>query len=182
MISSFTKAKLPHFFRYAKNKKHSQVEKANGSTVNRIREIVKRRRLDFDVQRLGPMDYRMLMSNPKTRIDETVISQFYELSQKVKARIFSGENGDSNYAYLYNNIRSALCAGRDPVKVTDMLILQLFVMTSTTNKAVFWNCFGDVVLENIRLNLRGTIRCQKCGLRFTPSFGSNKLCPSCSAL
>lgn len=182
LISSFTKAKLPHFFRYAKNKKRSQVEKANGSTVNRIREIVKRRRLNFNVQRLGPMDYRMLMSNPKTRIDETVISQFCELSQKVKARIFSGENGDSNYAYLYNNIRSALCAGRDPVKVTDMLILQLFVMTPTTNKAVFWNCFGDVVLENIRLNLQGTIRCQKCGLRFTPSFGSNKLCPSCSAL
>ena len=70
----------------------------------------------------------------------------------------------------------------DPQKIVDMLVLQAFAIEPTRNKTVLWGCFGDIILENIRLNLEGTVRCQKCGTRFTPSFESNKLCPVCSSI
>ena len=181
LISSFTKSKLPHFFRYAKGKKRNQVEPINNSTVNRIRKLVKRTRFNFDAQRLGMFDYRVLMSNPKVRIDEAVIDTFGEMCANAKVRMFGGDNGN-NYEYVYSMIRSDMFRMGDPQKIVDMLVLQAFAIEPTRNKTVLWGCFGDIILENIRLNLEGTVRCQKCGTRFTPSFESNKLCPVCSSI
>lgn len=55
-------------------------------------------------------------------------------------------------------------------------------MKQSKRKNVFWMCFGDVVLDNLKLNVpSGSIQCRKCGERFIPSSPQQKICSSCSS-
>ena len=43
-----------------------------------------------------------------------------------------------------------------------------------------WNCFGDIIVSNLKKNLnpRETY-CKQCGKRFIPKANANKYCDSC---
>ena len=44
-----------------------------------------------------------------------------------------------------------------------------------------WNCFGDILYDNLKYNLKNTKRCEVCGKRFTMKVGdySSLYCNEC---
>ena len=67
--------------------------------------------------------------------------------------------------------------------LTDVLVKQLFHIRKAQRKTLFWECFGDVVLENLKENVdQNTIMCAKCGARVLPSHRSQIYCPSCARI
>ena len=61
VIQAYTKAKVPDFFRYAKDKLDSQVEPPNESTMNRIAAKIPDPKIRFS-KSISKFDYRMLMN------------------------------------------------------------------------------------------------------------------------
>lgn len=64
LITRYTNAPLPHFFKYAKDKSDNQVVDVNGSFVNKLDEVVPNVRINLRNIGLGEIDYRLLMGNP----------------------------------------------------------------------------------------------------------------------
>lgn len=63
-IKKLTKKNLPHFFKYAKDKKDSQVVKINNSFVNKLDKIIPNPRINCRKLGLDKIDYTLLMDNP----------------------------------------------------------------------------------------------------------------------
>lgn len=60
IIKSYTKANVPHFFQFAKDKLPHQVEQANESAMNRLSLSIPDRNIRY-CKTIGRFDYRMLM-------------------------------------------------------------------------------------------------------------------------
>lgn len=74
-IISFTQNKLPHFFKYAKDKEKNQVENVNESFINKLEKIIPNPRVnckylnDSDkYEWVDKPDYRLLMNNPDIEV------------------------------------------------------------------------------------------------------------------
>ena len=177
------KGKVPHFFKYAKDKEDKQVAKRNSSCVNRLFDIIKVNKFDFSKKELGTFSYQMLMSDPDTVIgeqDEEIIRYYYELASAVNMRMTS-DGEKNNYNQVFLDIKNKLLqADPDIIHLTDILVLQLFHKKKARHKVVFWNCFGDVVLENLRKNVDiRTTMCDECGTRYIRASYEHNLCPKC---
>lgn len=71
--------------------------------------------------------------------------------------------------------------GLERLDVCNILVKYLFHSKNSRRKNVFWMCFGDIVLENLKRNIPdGSIQCKKCGERFVPLSPQQKVCTSCS--
>lgn len=106
-ITAFTKGNVPHFFIYAKDKSESQVEKTNGSFVNKLEYKIVNPRIncrnleDSNGKKLGVIDYKKLICNPDIEckvgfhkngtIDESktdpMIVKYCELNKKYHFKI-----------------------------------------------------------------------------------------------
>lgn len=106
-ITAFTKGNVPHFFIYAKDKSESQVEKTNGSFVNKLEYKIVSPRIncrnleDSNGKKLGIIDYTKLTCNPDIEcrvgfhkngtIDESktdpMIVKYCELNKKYHFKI-----------------------------------------------------------------------------------------------
>ena len=185
-IKSASYGKVPHFFVYAKDKEEWQVEPANGSVVNRLEKIIINPNLRFSAESLGKLDYRMLMCDPDTEVtaeDKPLLELYYKLSKSVNYRM-SDDGTKNNFNFVYQRVRSQLLE-TDPniYHLTDVLVKQLFHIRKAQRKTLFWECFGDVVLENLKENVdQNTIMCAKCGARVLPSHRSQIYCPSCARI
>lgn len=183
-IRSASRGKVPHFFIYAKDKEEQQVEPVNGSVVNRLEKIVKKPSLRFNTKSLGNFDYKMLMCEPETEVtedDKPLLDLYYKLSRSVNYRMTEGES-KNNYAFIYHRVRNQLLEV-DPniYHLVDVLVKQLFHARKAQRKTLFWECFGDVVLENLKENVdQNTILCARCGLRILPTHRSQLYCPACA--
>jgi len=184
-IRTFTKNKLPHFFIYAKDKPNSSVGPSNNSTVNRIKKYIPRHNLRFNPSVLGKFNYKILMRNSCIERDslyEDVVKKYTELSKNVNMFVHPDEgDGANNYNYLFRKINSELniiCP--DKYLLVDILIDNLFNVKKSKRKTVFWNCFGDIVFENIIANMiNDYIYCSKCGKRFYRDHHNEILCENC---
>ena len=63
LIKDHTNDNLPHFFKYAKDKKDSQVVGVNGSFVNKLNKLIPNPRINCRKLGLDKIDYKLLMSN-----------------------------------------------------------------------------------------------------------------------
>lgn len=181
-----TGGKVPHFFIYAKGKTANQVEPCNGSVVNRLEKIIKAPNLRFDSKTLGKMDYRMLMCDQDLEIREEdlpIIQTFAEISQNCGYRMVEDDSGKNNHYYVYQQTRQQLAEINPDIEhVVDVLIKQLFCVQNTKRKSMFWGCFGDIVLQNLRNNIdTKTVMCTGCGVRFLPITNRHVMCPTCAA-
>jgi len=93
----------------------------------------------------------------------------------------SKDDGD-NYNKVFLDIRTKLLSVEpDVYKLVDTLILQLFKVKKARHKIAFWNCFGDVVFENLKRNINeNTIMCVKCGKRILKNSNVQGLCEECA--
>jgi len=68
--------------------------------------------------------------------------------------------------------------------VVDAIIYGIFYLRKSKHKKAFWGAFGDIVLENLKLNLSkqldDMILCRRCFTRFVPT-DEKRLCPHCGA-
>lgn len=183
-LSQITGMKAPHFFIYAKGKTAHQVQKKNGSVVNRLDKIVPNKRMSFSAKNIGVFHYQYMLSNPKMEVDikQEVIDLYNEVEKQYRYSI-NFYDDSVNYSYIRDSILKRFNGLKtDRVECCDILVKYLFHMRQSKRKNIFWMCFGDIVLSNLQKNLpAGSIQCRKCGERFVPSVPQQKLCDKCAS-
>lgn len=184
MIKEYTNQKLPHFFKFAKDKEDEGVENRNYSTVNRLYGVIKNPKLIFKATNLGTFDYTKLMKNPDIEVDENVISTFEYLKRNKKRLMKEHRDGKYKEYYIDSYIRNKLLdTGFSEEEIVDMLV-KYCQENKMVNKNILWNSFGDIVLENIKQNVpQNTKLCDVCGERFeynTDAKTPKLYCDKCS--
>ena len=182
-LARITSMKAPHFFIHAKKKTKSQVQRMNNSVVNQLEHIVPNKRMSFAAKNIGVFRYQYMLSNPMKQVELlSSVTDLYNDVEKQYRYSISFYDDDSNFAYIRDNILKQfdeICLER--LDVCDILVKYLFHSKNSRRKNVFWMCFGDIVLENLKRNIPdGSIQCKKCGERFVPLSPQQKVCTSCS--
>lgn len=177
IIKSYTKAKLPHFFIYAKDKEEWQVEPANDSTMNRISAAIPPSRVKYS-KTISKFDWRVLTDGGDYTVNEdaAVIKSYnYWLRHQ---HAFNDENdnvkGADSYAAKMTREKILSESGADVGHVVNSLVAYLYTVKNSSNKKLLWDCFGWDIVRNIEKNVEqlGKI-CPICGKRFKPK--SNNL-------
>lgn len=182
-LVSITSSQAPHFFVYAKNKDSSRVQKLNNSVVNQLETIVPNKRMSFTAKNIGAFRYQYMLSDMTARVqvDPSVIALYDEVEKQYRYTV-SFYDDETNVAYIRDTVLARFEALDIPLEdCCDMLVKHLFHNKQSKRKAVFWMCFGNAVLKNLRNNVpEGSIQCRKCGERFIPSAPNQKICEKCA--
>lgn len=171
IIKSYTKAKVPDFFIYAKDKELHQVEQPNNSTMNRIAASIPDSKLIFS-KSISKFDYRMLMNldcDFSISGDSPVVKAYDEVNLRQKEFLTEDENIKGQNLYAFKKIREYIInkSNKDIDYIVNTLVAFLYTARKTSSKKRLWDCFGDVILENLKKNLEGKGKvCQICGKRF----------------
>lgn len=181
IIKFYTKAKLPNFFIYAKDKESHQVEMPNNSTMNRIAASIPDPKIKFS-KTISKFDYRMLMNLDCdfSISPESSVVKAYDY-WNARQNLFNEE--DSNQKdqdlFKYKQIREKIIneTQKDLDYIVNTLIAVLYTTRKASAKKTLWACFGDVILENLKKNINGKGKiCQICGKRFEPKRMTQNYC------
>lgn len=180
-IIKHTNVKTPHFFIYAKDKHKDKVEKINSSVVNKLNKIIPNKRINFNAANLGKFNYKILMSNPNIDIDENIVNKYNELNIKNYFNMNKEDDEINNYSFMYKDIKEQILnTNNNLIYVVDVLVKHLYKIKKSKYKTTLWECFGDVIVENIRDNVKeNTILCEVCGKRVDKNSESQKYCDDC---
>lgn len=181
IIHSYTKAKLPHFFIYAKDKTLDQVEDSNNSTMNRISDSFTQKRISYS-KRIWKFDWRVLINQDcqYTVVDKSPIIQAYKycLTHQYKFQP-SNDNIKDDDTWQAKQIRKAIMDASQDYSldyIVNTLVAYVYTVTMSSNKKLLWAAFGDVILQNIKINTYGMGRiCPICGSRFHPVRGNQDI-------
>lgn len=184
IISSYTKAKVPDFFVYAKDKNAHQVELPNDSTMNRIAASIPDPRIKFS-KSISKFDYRMLMNldyDFSISSENKVVKSYDNWNSKHYLFTIEEENHQKQEdVYMYQKIREKIIeeCNEDINYIVNTLVAYLYTVRQSSQKKTLWACFGDVIVENLKRNIDGNTRvCNICGKRFTPK-RVDQTCCSC---
>lgn len=177
-IKTYTKNKLPHFFKYAKDKEEHQVEPLNDSTVNRLEHLIPNKRINFKKASGGDVDVTVLLNNEvKFEVDVLVIDTYNKLNYQ-KFKWIKEVNGRSED--LFNkDLREKLLLLQPDIQI---LVNQLVTYSYNENarfKNSLWNVFGEEIYNNIIRNIGNTIQCENCSKRVEVEQDNEKYCESC---
>lgn len=191
-INSYTNNPLPHFFKYAKDKKERQITPVNLSFVNKLETMIPNPRLRFKNIGLDKIDYALMMNNPDIEFDlqltdngrvvkeetDPVIVKYCEFDKLYYLSLDSAlcsSGNDRSDAYMrlqtklsriVTEIRSTLSqCGRDEDEVVDILVKYLYG-NNRKNKTALWLCYGDVIYRNLSEKLKygkKEVQCVDCG-------------------
>lgn len=182
-LAQITSAKAPHFFVYAKKKTTGQVQRMNGSVVNSLDSIVPNKRMMFSAKNIGAFRYQYMLSDPNAKVvvNQEVVSLYDEIEKQYRYSI-SFYDDVTNFAYVKDSIIERFSELEYSLsEICDPLVKYLFHTKQSKRKNVFWMCFGDIVLNNLRNNLpKGSVQCKKCGERFVPEVPQQKMCEKCA--
>ncbi|MCD2492495.1 hypothetical protein LQE92_07600 [Lacrimispora sp. NSJ-141] len=184
LIKTYTQAKLPAFFLYAKDKTEDQVAACNGSLVNQLRNLIPNPRLNFRKAGIPKLDYRRLMADPETEIDSNVTALYTKLNQQYHFKINMQDEYIHNLEYLARDMRNRLSSfGHTNQELSDMLVKYLYGRESKSKEAL-WFCYGSYILENLKRNQNPgstkLIQCMDCGEWFEAGIHSKSCrCESC---
>lgn len=173
------KAKVPHFFRFAKDKKKKQVADRNDSTVNRLFKLISNKRVKFFEG--DQFDYTILMKNKDVVINDEIVNKYKELTRYNHIAEQQGKNqGDSPVQIYYiKYIRDELLKFEKDINViTDVLVKYLYG-SDATYKKYLWDVFGEVIVDNLKVNKGLKKRCS-CGTAYKPSSNRQGYCAPCS--
>lgn len=181
IIKSYIKSKVPYFFIEAKDKEKHQVEPINNSTVNRLRKIIPNKAIKFE-KIAGKFDYKVLMSAEVKKMDKEIINEYRRLERSKKWLIRNDQNRNKKEGRFYVDkyIRDRLKEiNHDENRIVNVLIEELYGRINSKNKTTLWDCYGDIILMNLRENLKGTKQCESCGER-VESYKTKKYCNNCA--
>ena len=172
IIKSYTKAKVPDFFIYAKDKEPHQVELPNNSTMNRIAASIPDSKIKFS-KTISKFDYRMLMNldcDFSVSSESPVIKAYDYWNARINE--FEDDKAVKNQdMYKYKNLRRKVLeeSGKDIDYVVNTLVAYLYTVRKTSAKKGLWDSFGDVIIQNLKNNLNQESKiCKICGKRFVP--------------
>lgn len=182
IIKGYIKSKVPYFFIEAKGKEKKNVEAINNSTVNRLRKVIPNRRIKFE-DVAGEFDYKNLMSEEITYLNKKVVSTYRNLDRSKKWLIRSHQNRSRSEGSFYIDklIRDKIeevCLETD--KVVNSLVEELYGRSNSINKTTLWDCYGNVLVVNLRDSLKGSKQCESCGGRIETRGKNSKYCLECS--
>lgn len=180
-IKKYIKSKVPYFFIEAKGKEKNKVEPINNSTVNKLRKIIPNKRIKFE-EVAGKFDYRVLMNERVERIDQKLINKYDELvrSKKKLVRNKKFKNKREGQLYVDKYIKNELLNVLPNIdRVVNILVEELYGIRKSKDKTTLWNSFGDILVMNIRENLKGTKQCESCGKRIKIINSQTKYCKEC---
>lgn len=180
IIKSYTKAKVPDFFIYAKDKEIRQVEQPNNSTMNRIAASIPDPKLIFS-KSISKFDYRMLMNldcDFSISADNQVIKSYDYWNARINE--FEDDKAVKNQdMYKYRNLRKKVLeeTNKDIDYIVNTLVAYLYTVRKTSAKKGLWDSFGDIIIENLKNNLKDKGKvCQSCGKRFKPKRITQNYC------
>ena len=183
-----TKGKLPHYFMYAKDKTKEQVERINNIGVNKLKKsVIKDVRINFQLK--GEFDYKNLMFHEDVKIGSEMAKEIIDIYRKVdlKKRYILTEDKDNSkynsYKFTYQRIRQEILEVNPNIfYVVDVLVKFLYSHRNSKFKTTLWECFGDVMCENIERNIRVKYKyCEVCGDLIEESSNfKNKYCSICA--
>ncbi len=181
VIKGYIKSKVPYFFIDAKDKEKKNVEPLNDSTVNRLRKVIPNKMIKFkDVA--GEFDYKVLMSEDIEYTNRKIIETYRKLDRSKKWIIRSVDIKSRNEGmlYAYKFIKEEIAKIEpDEDKVVNVLVKELYGRTDSPVKTTLWNCYGNVLLMNLRENIKGTKQCDCCGERIKVTNNKVKYCDDC---
>lgn len=178
IIKSYTSSKVPAFFVHAKDKDQSQVEPANESTMNRFMSKVPSSRMKY-CKTIGKMDYRMLMNQDCdfTVKENPIVEEYnYWVTHQLPVSELNEEIEDEDL-WINKQIRKRFEEYGSLDYVVNTLVNYCYTIKRGSSKKLLWNCFGDVIVENLRKNTAslGNI-CPICGKRFKPTTSLQVCC------
>lgn len=176
---------MPYFFIYAKDKSESQVENRGASCTDRLYDKIQSYKFNFQKKQLGTLDYRMLMHNPDIEFGEKekqLVKTYYKMASSIGSYNLTKLDVDNTYVEALKSIKDQMLQFGDEQYVVDVLVKQLFCIRNAKHKAIFWDCFGDAVYQNLVDNHAGDNQmCKRCGARFTQMYLHQCLCDTCAA-
>lgn len=181
IIKSYTKAKVPYFFQFAKDKESEQVEHPNESAMNRLSAYIPDKRISY-CKTVGKFDYRMLMNLDcgfDIREDNQIIERYkyYNRNQNFLFKTDDENHASQEDLYMFRFIRDKILeeTGAELNYVVNTLVVYLYTVQKNSNKKMLWSSFGDVIVENLKKNVKGKI-CPICGKRFEPNSNRQLTC------
>lgn len=177
IIKSYTKANVPYFFQFAKDKLPSQVEQVNESAMNRLSLSIPDRNIRY-CKTIGRFDYRMLMKQDvgfdiqeSSKIVERY--KYYNTHQNYLFKAEDENHSNQEDLFMYQYIRDKIVeeTGAELDYVVNTLVAYLYTVQKTGTKKMLWACFGDVIVANLKDNVSGKV-CPICGRRFEPKRGN----------
>lgn len=178
-IKDYIKNKVPHFFINVKDKEEHSVESINESTVNKLDSIIPNDRINFNAV-AGKFDYRFLLKNKKVKLDEVLINEYKLLDRNKKWLMNEEDLKPGQKLYVYKIIKDRLMDLHDNEHyITDVLVKHLYKKKSKF-KSTLWECFGEVILENIRDNFKNFKACYSCGKMYKSASNKSKYCTKCA--
>jgi hypothetical protein len=64
-------------------------------------------------------------------------------------------------------------------RIVNVLVEELYGRSITKNKNILWDSFGDILVRNLRKNIKGTKQCECCGERIIKITNRTKYCDNC---
>lgn len=177
IIKSYTKANVPHFFIYAKDKTVNQVEPTNKSPMNRLSDFVPDGNIKYN-KSISKFDYRMLMNQDvdyTVRENSEIITAYnYWLKHQNKFGYGDNEHINENELYKYRRIGDEIIGATDCDidYIVNSLVAYVYTLKKNSNKKMLWACFGDNIVANLKNNVSGNV-CPICGRRFEPRDNAN---------
>lgn len=181
-------SKVPHFFKYAKDREENKVSNINDSFVNKLDNIIPNPRINCRKINLGTIDYRLLMNNPSLEVDldtENNIVALLNVYQKLNREYYNkidlkDDNIDTTKCTTVSSLRQALMYkniskeiktelskfGYSDIEISDILVKYLYDIKKSKHKEALWFCYGEHILDNLKRNVKKptkTIQCVDCG-------------------
>lgn len=179
-ISTYTANRVPHFFYYAKDKDMEGLEVINKSVVNQLQSLIPNPRLQFQAKNIGTFHYQNLMQDINVELDPFIIEIYTELDQRSHFMIKQDE--DPALLQVYQHIRTQLVSlsQKEPSYIADVLVQYLYVHKKSSYKTTLWECFGDILVQNLNRNMDTHLaQCECCGERIEITSNRQKYCQHC---
>ena len=151
--------------------------------MNRIAASIPDPKIRFSKSR-SKFDYRMLMNldcDFSISGDSPVVKAYDYWNVRQNLLSNNEETHEAQESlYLYKRLKEEIIemSGKDDIDyIVHTLVAYLYTMRKNSAKKVLWACFGDVILGNLRKNLKGKGKvCQVCGKRFMPKRVTQNYC------
>ena len=146
--------------------------------MNRLSAYIPDKRISY-CKTVGKFDYRKLMNLDcgfDIREDSLIIER-YEYYNQNKDKIFNIDDGkylNQMDCYLPKYVRDKIIEETryDLDYITNTLVVYFYTIKKSSNKELLWSCFGDIIVENLKKNVKDKI-CPICGKRFEPRDNTN---------
>ena len=187
-LKTFTGGKVPHFFKYAKERESDKVSSINNSFVNKLDTIIPNPRINCRKINLDKVNYTLLMNNPSLDFDldkdeniKELIETYQALNKKyynkidlesddidtTKCNTVSSLRQATLYQKIAKEIKNGLSQfGFSEIEITDILIKYLYDIKNSKRKEALWFCYGKYIVENLKHNVKKAtkvIQCIDCG-------------------